>query len=260
MDDYLEKYPQRADGVRPQPASALAAPILPPPACRPGCHPVLRRRAADRAGVLRALLPGTAARRRLHRHRAGHHPVAVLDAGTVRRRRARPLVAPADPGRRRSEPCRCWPWRWPRWSPPDCGPGDRGDLLRDRAAGDEPEPVPARRAVGLAAAHHRRRGVHGRQRRGAHRRAGRNPDRRRASAPRCAWCWAGSMPDYSANAILFVVAAGGLRAQRVPRPADPAPPARTGRRHAAPAPRHRGRAGRGAGPPPEPHARLESAC
>ena len=44
------------------------------------------------------------------------------------------------------------------------------------------------------------------------------------------------MPDYSANAILFVVAAAGLRAQREPRPADPAPPARARRGRSRPGP------------------------
>ncbi len=52
------------DGVRPQPAPAVAPPVLPAAAGRPGRHPVVRRGAADRARLVRAVLPRAAARRR----------------------------------------------------------------------------------------------------------------------------------------------------------------------------------------------------
>ena len=58
---------------------------------------------------------------------------------------------------------------------------------------DEPQPLPARGAVGLAAAHHRPERVHGRQLGGPDRRAGRGADRRRgrhraAADPRSSRC------------------------------------------------------------------------
>ena len=56
-----------------------------------------------------------------------------------------------------------------------------------------------------------------------------------------------SMPDFRANAILFVVAAARLRAERRVGPADPAPAARAGRCRTAEGARHRGRPGRGVG-------------
>ena len=74
--------------------------------------------------------------------------------------------------------------------------------------------------------------VHGGQLGGAHGRPGRGADRGRLGRC-CGWCWAGSMPDYSANAILFVVAAGRLRAECEPGAADPPTPAGAGRVGAA---------------------------
>ncbi len=88
----------------------------------PGGDPDRGRRAAGRAGLVRAVLPPAPTRRRLGSHRAGHHLVAVLDPGTVRGGRPGPLVPPPDPGRTRSVSCGAWRSRWRRWWRPGCVP------------------------------------------------------------------------------------------------------------------------------------------
>ena len=212
-------------------------------------------------GVVRALLPRTPARRRLDRHRAGHHPAALLHPGAVRRHRARPA---GRAGR--------------SWSSSTlCRSGLALGLAALVATGLRTGGVEAIFYGGVLLAMSLNRfllaalsaslphtidaeRVHGGQRGGAHRRAGWGADR----------CWRGHqsaadrsgqvMPDYSANAILFVVAAAGFvlsasLALRIPRrqlgPDDVA---------AGPGPGHRRRAGRGAGPPAGAAPGRRSAC
>ena len=183
---------------------------------------------------------------------------AVLDPRAVRRRRAGSLVATADPGRPRPGPCRAG--RRAR------GAGRLGHpdrlvrrrVLRRRAGGDEPQPVPAGRVVGGAAAHHRRVGVHGRQLRDAHHRAARHGGRRRPGHDPAGGA---REPDARLPGERGAVLPGRdrLADQHGAGPADPAPGARPGRAGPGPRPRHRPRAGRGAQPPEAPPRRGSGA-